>query len=54
MWSHAAIIVALAVTAEALGLGGVPIRALTLANNMFTLLLVGLIVVMLTRNVGLK
>jgi len=54
VWIYIAAAIALAGIAEILGLGGVPVRALTLANSLFTLLLFGLIVVVLSRFVGPK
>jgi len=39
MWAYAAVMFALAVTAEAVGLGGVPPAAVTLENFVFTVLL---------------
>lgn len=47
MWGYAAAIFAIAVTAEAVGLGGVPAPAVTLENSVFVLLLLAFVAVVL-------
>jgi uncharacterized membrane protein YtjA (UPF0391 family) len=49
MWYYAVAFLALAAIAEALGLGGVPVRSLQFANTLFTVLLLGYIILEYTR-----
>jgi uncharacterized membrane protein YtjA (UPF0391 family) len=49
MWYYAVAFLALAAVAEALGLGGVPARSLQIANTLFTVLLLGYIVLEFRR-----
>jgi uncharacterized membrane protein YtjA (UPF0391 family) len=49
MWYYAVAFIALAAIAEALGLGGVPVKSLQVANMLFTVLLLGYIVLEFNR-----